>query len=319
MSQEEQEELVEMLFTNYVDGFCEGVKTIQALHKGDWWINNDDNLLWHFTRFSVFKEMVRGRQIWLSDLALCNDANEIAFGLNRSLAVVDDITSKWENDEHAAIVRKIAKSAVRRWKGRYHVYAFCFSDYKDTAQHWNEYGGGLRQVPSDDDLYVAIAFDGQALFSPIEITAEYIPVDVFSILFGENNAEVLLWYWTRKTRAALEQLTGKRILSKKRLYDICERTLLVSCALVKDEGWQDEHEFRMLYLTHEFGEDPKEAFLKPNDRSKYVPFIWEAGRSPIRRVMSHPLASSASKRSLQKLASKEGIAFEESKLKPRLF
>ena len=63
-------------------------------------------------------------------------------------------------------------------------------------------------MPSDDDPYIAIAFDGQALFRPIEITADYIPVDVFSILFGENNAEVLLWYWTKKTRAALEQLTG---------------------------------------------------------------------------------------------------------------
>lgn len=312
------EEVVERLFNSYVDGFCESLKIIQALSKGDQWIYNDDDLLWHFTRFSVFKEMLRGRQIWLSDLALCNDADEITFGSSRALAVVNDISSKWDNSDHAAIVRKIAKSAVRSWKSGYHVYAFCFSDRKDAVQHWNEYGGGLRQAPSDDDPYIAVAFDGQALFHPIEITADYIPVDVFTILLGDDNADRLLWYWTKKTRAALEQLTGQRILSKKRLYDICERTLLVSCSLVKDEGWQDEHEFRMLYLTPEFGEEPTEACVKPDGRSKYIPFIWQAGKSPIRRVMSHPLAGKASKRSLEQLASKEGIAFEESRIKPRL-
>jgi len=314
----DQAKVVGTLFNSYVGGFCEGVRILQALHKGDFWINNDDDLLWHVTRLSVFKEVVGGRQFWLSDLALCNDADEIVFGLRRALTVVEDITSKWENAEHAAIVRKIAKRATRRWKNGYHVYAFCLSDRKDTVQHWNEYGGGLRVAPPDDNPYLAVAFDGQALFFPIEITAEDVPVDIFAILFGEDNADTLLWYWTKRTRTALEQFAGRRILSDERLYDICERTLLVSCALVKNEGWQDEHEFRMLYLTPRFGDEPEEAFLKPDGRSRYIPLIWEAGKSPVRKVMPHPLASSASKRSLRKLAIKEGIAFEESRIKPRL-
>src|SRR6266851_1012220 len=196
-----ESELIEHLLHSFLGGFCEGVKHLQVHEKGDQWLDNEDGLLWHFTRFSVLKQMLVGRQLWLSDLAFGNDANEIAYGLSRSIAVVERVSAHWDQRSHATTVRLIAQRAVRRW-AQYHVYAFCLSEHRDTAQHWNAYGGGLNTQPTLDDPHVAIGFEAQELFYPLEITAMEMPIYVFNVLCGDEAADLLVLYWANKTRKA---------------------------------------------------------------------------------------------------------------------
>lgn len=285
-----EDELIEGLTNNFIGGFCEGIKHLKVHQKGDQWLDNEDGLLWHFTRFSVLKQMLAGRQIWLSDLAFGNDANEVAYGLSRTIAAVERVSAHWDHRSNAKAVRLIAERAVRRW-AQYHVYAFCLSEHRDTAQHWNAYGGGLNTQPPLDDPHIAIGFDAQELFYPLEITVMETPIYVFNVLFGDDAADLLVHYWANKTRKALAE--ADRLitpLSAERLYDACQRTLAIACALVKNDGWRDEHEYRLLFVSDTFGENHKEAPQRPGgDRAQYVPLVWKPKKSPIRAIMPHPL------------------------------
>lgn len=166
---EVDKEALESLRNSYLDGLCEHIKYVKLHYKG-YWLDNDDGLLWHFTHFSVLQRMLAGRQVWLSDLVFSNDTNELVYGLSRCVAVVEKVSRTWNQHASAEAVHRIASRAVRRWT-TFHVYGFCLSEHRDTAQHWNAYGGGLHTVPKAQDPYVAIGFDAQALFQPLEITA----------------------------------------------------------------------------------------------------------------------------------------------------
>lgn len=311
-------ELLDALRDNFLDGFREGVKYVKLHLKGDW-LDNDDDLLWHFTRLSVLKRMLAGRQLWLSDLAFSNDANEIAYGLSRAIGTIERATAHWDHRVHAETVRRIAERAVRRWE-RYHVYAFCLSEHRDTAQHWNMYGGGLNIQPTADDPHVAIGFDAQELFYPQVVTAKETPIYVFNVLCGDDAADLVLQYWANKTRKALEEADKLLIpLSARRLYDACERTLAISCALVKNDGWRDEHEYRLLFVTETFGEVYERAPHKPGGQGRYVPFIWKPNSSPIRAIMPHPLADvPLIEKLLRQLPSSINISLVPSQLRPRI-
>jgi hypothetical protein len=84
------------------------------------------------------------------------------------------VTAHWGHRVHAETVRRIAERAIRRWE-QYHVYAFCLSEHRDTAQHWNIYVG-LNIQPTADDPHVAIGFDAQELFYPQVVTAKETPI-----------------------------------------------------------------------------------------------------------------------------------------------
>jgi hypothetical protein len=135
-------------------------------------------LFWHFTHFSVMQHMLQGQQLWLSDLSFSNDADEIVYGLNRAAAIVKEVSARWNegNAKITQIVRRLADEAIHKFRSTFHAYAFCLSDERDTAQHWNEYGGGLRTIPASDDPPVAIGFAGESFFHPLELSSKEPPI-----------------------------------------------------------------------------------------------------------------------------------------------
>jgi hypothetical protein len=121
---ESEKEAIELVRNRYLDDLCEDIKYVKLHYKG-YWLDNDDGYLWHFTRFSVLRQMLAGRQLWLSDLAFSNDVNELAYGLSRAVARTKAVSKHWDRRTHADAVCRIADQSVRRW-ARFHVYGFCF-------------------------------------------------------------------------------------------------------------------------------------------------------------------------------------------------
>lgn len=133
-------DVIERLFADFRDDFCERLKFVKLCHKGDQ-DGDGDGLLWHFTRFTVLQKILAGREIWLSDLAYSNDENEIVYGLGRVATVINDVSRAWSNRNDADLVNKLAKRVTQRPKNQFHNYVFSLSTERDTVQHWNGYGG----------------------------------------------------------------------------------------------------------------------------------------------------------------------------------
>jgi hypothetical protein len=313
-----EDEVIDRLYSDFTGDLCERLKYVKLCHKGDLDGDNDD-LLWHFTRFSVLRNMLEGRQLWLSDLAYSNDENEIVYGLSRVPSVVDGLCRHWANSRHAATVRQIADSAMRRFKSTFHVFAFCLSEERDTVQHWNGYGGGLHNIPVRDDPYVAVGFDAQSLFYPVELSSEIPNVYVINTVNGDDSADHLTQYWAIKARKVLELLEATRApLSKESAFDTLERMLILACALVKNEGWRDEREYRLLYITKKFGEDDIVLPERPDGCGRYLPVPWSLCRLPIRALIPHPLADAKMiEQLLLPLPGGRTIAIIHSALRPR--
>lgn len=314
------DDTVERLCFNFAGDLCERIKYVKLCCKGDF-DGDDDGLFWHFTRFSVVQHMLQGQQLWLSDLSFSNDADEIVYGLNRARVVVEEVSARWNegNPNITQIVRRLAEEAIQKFSSTFHAYAFCLSDERDTAQHWNEYGGGLRTIPASADPYVAIGFAGECLFHPLELSSKEPPIYLINTVSGDEAIDHLIQYWAIKTRNALQLLDKyKRQISARKIYSLFRHMLILACALGKTEGWRDEHEYRLLYITASFGEAHKSLRKKPDGRGCYVPLEWRPERLPIRTLTPHPLANlTAVRERLQLLPGGDRIAVIPSKLNPR--
>jgi hypothetical protein len=313
-----EDEVIDRLSADFREEIRERIKYVKLCHKGD--LDGDDNgRLWHFTRLSKMQSMLAGREIWLTDLAFSNDANEVVYGLTRVGSVVKTISLHWSNDKNAEAVFQLAERAVHRFKRQFHVYSFSLSTERDTVQHWNGYGGGLHTRPIPDDPHVAIGFDAKALFYPLELSSEKPPIYVINTVSGDDAADHLMQYWAIKTRRALEVLnTAHTPLTERRVHDLFEHLLVLVCTLAKNSGWRDEHEYRIIYITPDFGDEHHWLPQRPDGKGRYVPLKWVRDRSPIRAIVPHPLANGALvKKSLRAFPGGNDIVLYQSELKPR--
>lgn len=285
-------EVTSILWADFRDDLSEQLKFVRAHQKGDLHGDIPDSLLWHFTRLSVFDAMIRGRQIWLSDLTKSNDEDEIRFGLRRVVGVVEEASARWQNQNHAEVVKQVARDVIAELDDRHALYGFCVSEERDTVHHWGAYGGGLQVRPRADDPYVAIGFEAGALAFPLELTGECPPAFLFNVVCGDDPARSLCHYWAVKARKTLEVVdAGKTGLSRWNADRLLKQCLLLACALVKAEGWRGEHEFRLLYLP-DFDERPLGAPRpRPDGRGSFVPLQWDEAKSPIATIMPHPLSN----------------------------
>lgn len=313
-----EDEVIERLWDDFRGDLCERIKFVKVHCKGDYFGDQED-LLWHFTRLSALRSILTRREVWLSDLAHCNDENEIAFGMSHVSRVVRDVTSRWSNAGHAATVRKVARRALRRFK-TFQVFALSLSEERDRRQHWEAYGGGLQRAQDAGDPHIAIGFDAQALAHPLELSNDPPPAFLLNTMIGRDGAQCLANYWALKSRSALEVLeAGRAPLTRGRLEDALARMLVFACALAKSEGWQDEHEYRLLLVEDsKFGEGSTRSMPRPGAAARYVPLAWLARRRPIRAVMPHPLADAAHFRAaLRALPGGSTIKLLRSQLRPR--
>jgi hypothetical protein len=313
-----EDEVIDRLSADFRDDLCVQLKFVKLCRKGDL-DGDDDGFLWHFTRFTNLQKMLTKHEVWLCDLAYSNDENEVVYGISFVNAALDELTRNWPNEEHVKIVRRLAERLSKRPSDRFHVYAFSLSTERDTVQHWNGYGGGLHVRPDPRDPHVAIGFDATALFHPIELSSERQPIYAINTVSGDDAAKALARYWAIKTRKALEVLDAPIVpLEAERVYDLCEHMLVLACSLVKNLGWKDENEYRLLYVANDFGNEHEWLPKKPNGQGRYVPLRWDEGRSPIRTFVSHPLADNTFvETSWRAISGASDIIVEKSELKPR--
>ena len=314
---------VERLWDCFIDNMNNHPLHMGAYQKYHVPLGDDDGRLWHFTRFSVLKQILAGRQIWLSDLAFCNDADEICYGLRRVEKLVKDIHEGWDR-RHRRVVQQLAKQATARFGEERHVYAFSLSEERDTRQHWDAYGGGLHDTPNTDDPHVAIGFDGKALAWPLELSSSCPPIYLFGVATVDEHADRLADYWmvrALKTLIWLEREKNDTACTPpltKLVHDVLERMLAFTCAVMKHPGWNSELECRLLFINQTFGERDEIALPRPDGLGYYVPLTWTADRMPIRAIVVHPLGHVGSvERKLRSLRGGKSIEVIPSQLKPR--
>ena len=312
------DELIDRLSDDFRDDFREQIKFVKLCHKVDL-DGDDDGLLWHFTRFTIFQKMLAGREIWLSDLAYSNDENEVVYGLTRVNSTLNEITRRWSNRRIAERVHELAKRVERRAKDQFHIYTFSLSTERDTVQHWNGYGGGLNVRPDPNDPYVAVGFDAKALFYPLQLSPEEPPIYMINTVSGDIAADSSARYWAIKTRKALEVLEARpELAAADRVYELFEHMLVLACSLVKNSGWEAENEYRLLYITNDYGDEHTWLLERPDGRGHYVSLKWTAEQSPIRALVAHPLASGAFvETSLRASPGGSDVIVHQSELKPR--
>jgi hypothetical protein len=288
-----EDEVLALLWADFRDDLSNRLLFVKVHCKGDLHGDMEDSLLWHFTRLSVFEAMMRGGQLWLSDLTKSNDEDEIRFALRRVGEVLSEIAPRWKNRDHARKVVRLANEVIADLDDCLALFGFCMSEERDLVHHWGAYAGGLQVRPDPKDPYVAIGFDASAMAWPPEFNPEISPVFLFNVVYGDKSARALCNYWALKARAALEVLDAKTTgLSRAGLTRLLKQGLLFSCALVKSEGWRGEEEFRLLYLP-DFGATPLGLPReRPDGRGTYLPLAWDKNQSPIKAVMPHPLADS---------------------------
>jgi hypothetical protein len=312
-----EDEAIELLSWDFINDLREEIKYVKLCLKYDL-DGDEDGLLWHFTRLSSALFIIRARQVWLSDLSLSNDENEVMYALSRVPAFLREFCPRWSNVVHATKVQQIANDVVQRVKSTPHVYALCLSVEKDRTQHWDAYGGGVGNPSSGGDPYVSIGFRATSLFHPLSLSKSRPEIYAFNTANGDDHADHLIQYWAIKARKTLELLEARAdMLSLDRLTVAMQRWLLQVCALAKGRGWQDEHEYRLLYITEKFGEDGSAPCKRPDGRG-YVPLKWWPSRLPISQIVPHPLADVAMvKRQLDMLPEGKNIEVTQSTLKPR--
>ena len=314
---------VEQLWEEFMDNMNNHPLHLGVIQKFHAPLGDDDGRLWHFTRFSVLKQMLVGRQIWLSDLACCNDKDEICYGLRRVEELVKNILEGWDLN-HVRIVQQLAKRAAKRFGEERHVYAFSLSEERDTRQHWDAYGGGLQNTPDADNPHVAIGFDAKALAWPLEMSSSHPPIYFFSVATIDEHADRLADYWTvraLKTLIWLERKKGDTTRtppSTKRVHDALERMLAFTCAVMKHPGWNSELECRLLFINKTFGEKDKSARSRPDGLGYYDPLTWTTDRMPIQAIVVHPLGQDGSVECmLRSLHEGKNIEVIPSQLRPR--
>jgi hypothetical protein len=315
---------VERLWDWFINNMNNHPLHMGALQKYHTVLGDDDGRLWHFTRFSVLKQMLAGRQIWLSDLTFCNDTDEICYGLRRVKELVKDIHEGWD-PSHVRVLQQLAKQAADRFGEERHVYAFSLSVERDTRQHWDAYGGGLHNPPDADNPHIAIGFDAKALAWPLELSSSDPPIYLFSVATVDEHADRLADYWTVRALKTLIWLDGEKgettrtLPPTKQVHDALERMLAFTSAVMKHPGWNSEHECRLLYVNKAFGEKDESAFPRPDGLGYYVPLTWTSNRMPIQAIVVHPLGQAGSvERKLTSLRGGKNIEVIPSQLKPRL-
>ena len=177
----------------------------------------------------------------------------------------------------------------------------------------------MRTIPASDDPPVAIGFAGESFFHPLELSSKEPPIYLINTVSGDEAVDHLIQYWTLKARNALQLLDKRKgQVSARKIYSLFRHMLVLACALGKTEGWRDEHKYRLLCITEDFGEEHKRLPQKPNGRGRYVPLEWRPSRLPIRALTPHPLADlTAVRERLQLLPAGDRIAVIPSKLNPR--
>ncbi len=315
---------VERLWNSFIDNMSNPPLCLGATHKFHAAFGDDDGRLWHFTRLSVLKGMLAGRQIWLSDLTYCNDRDEIRYGLRRVGKAVKNIHEGWDA-KHVRIVQQLTKQAAKRFRQERHAYAFSLSEERDTRQHWDAYGGGLQNKPDPDDPHIAVGFDAQALAWPLELSSSYPPIYLFSVATVDEHIDRLTDYWIVRALKTLRWLEQKKsdktgtAPATKLVHDALERMLVFTCAVMKHPGWNSELECRLLVVNEKFGEKDKNALPRPGDSKEcYVPLIWTSKRMPIQAVVVHPLGQAGSVEcELRRISGGETIEVIPSQLRPR--
>lgn len=317
----DEAEVYAKLWIDFGDGLRKHIKYVKLHHKGDLF-GDDDNMLWHYTRLSSLHSIVINRQLWLSDLTNGNDEDEVRFGLRCVPSTVTEVSGRWSNRRHADLVARLADETIASVGNGLSVFGFCLSDVRDTMQHWAVYGGGLLDRPAADGPAVAVGFDAQALAYPLNLTEDCPPIYLFNVVTGTDAAEHLAQYWAIKARKALEVLDAPRVpLSQDRVHVLLKKMLVFVCALVKGEGWCDEHEFRLLYVPDDpFEDSPQENAPRPDGRGRYMPLRWDPERVPITKLIPHPLADFESVSvKVKSMPLRKPLEVIRSKIRPRAF
>jgi len=317
-------DVIERLWNDFIDNMNNHPLHLGAIQKFHAPLGDDDGRLWHFTRFSVLKQMLEGQQIWLSDLASGNDKDEIYYGLHRVKELVKNIHEGWDQS-HVRIVQRLAERAAERFGKKRHVYAFSLSEERDTVQHWSIYGGGLSNAPNTDDPHVAIGFDAKALAWPLEVSSSHPPIYLFSVATIDEHADRLADYWmvrTLKTIIWLEEQergdTTRTAPSTEQVHDALERMLAFTCAVMKKPNWNSELECRLLFINKNFGEKDENALPRPDGLGYYVPLTWTADRLPIQAIVVHPLSQADFvEHELRSIRGGKNIEVISSQLRPR--
>lgn len=221
----------------------------------------------HYTNFEALISIIKNEELWLSNLWFLNDRNEYKEGLSIiETKYLEKI--KKHKEPNIKILLNTLESAISLLKQQ-SVYVISLTTNEDLLSQWRGYGGnngvGIKFNFSNNktiNLFPCIynkKMQEEYINHIFENTIEIFNKTKENGLFPKEwcNEKDELPYWDAIN------IAGSNFISK------CN----VACALIKNEGFKEEEEWRLLNFSSEnINFLSKGSFIKPFIKMKILNF-----------------------------------------------
>lgn len=240
--------------------------------------------IFHYTDLHGLKGIIESNSLWATHFSFLNDSNELIHGMN----CLENALQYLQNDFSPKTLQFIQQALTHfKMHRAAHVYNISFCLQPDLLSQWRGYGSTQG---------VCLEFDDAELFASLEL-AQYQTFKNRVIYTKENStvearAEILTFFHQPEVQAAINADV---------MHEIIQATKLAHSLppFFKNDGFQEEQEFRMVVL-------PEEPFEGVNFRvngSGLVPYliIKSKDKLPLKSIRIGPSSNRA--------MMKEGISF----------
>lgn len=203
-------------------------------------------LLAHYTSIQNVENILRGKELWLSNPLLMNDLEELKFGVLEGAKLFRESTSLIKACEascsHAALIAKFDEYVTALdTRDALDIYIFCFSlhtpnDNDGRLSMWRGYGNNGGGA--------ALVFD-TAKFDPVEDS----PLTLSPVIYA-NTADRLNWIRAKIDKIAEIISSGLVPTTEIPTLSITFFLRLLMFSLhTKHEGFKEEKEWRLVYIS----------------------------------------------------------------------
>ena len=255
---------------------------------------DDGGLLWHYTSASGLMGVLKSSELWASDCTLLNDENELVEGFSVARKVCKDFLKSLNPAIESPLIAEFVSFKDNflqgHWASDFPIFVASLSFAGNLLSQWRGYcpaGGGY-----------AIGFDPKV----INWLADYHKFHFSRCEYHAKDQEAKLVDALEPlhiVRNALEQNKGHgshMALKSKKMEHRFQRKLLAAIALIKNQGFFEEQEYRLIFPHHVNATRMNFRPARGNGGAliPFVSFSWkcteaEALPNPVRAIRLGPM------------------------------
>ncbi len=222
----------------------------------------------HYTSLEVLEKIIQFKELWFSNPLFMNDHHEMRFGLFEGAKILNDLgqdaalVSSIQEREDFSLLLNAYQSTFQEFDANYafDIYAFCLSEYDYNGKPdgllsmWRGYGAnGQGAAVVFDTSYISVVpgsplIIGKVQYAPIKERRSWMEMTLRRCLDVFRHVPV--------SKEAL-RVTGFHMF----------QLMLIYSLMSKDPGFEEEQEWRVIYLPFRDTAGPENKGVLKDKRS----------------------------------------------------